>query len=159
MSKPQRIVVEAFAPPLLATLYLFCFPPAGWKPEPISTQLLAFLPMLFFAYLFAIIPSCLYAAVMELWFRLRLRTRFGLFCTVALSSFLGAGGGFLACAIGTWLGPLIGEDFREYVRNGVVVGLLVGFYVGSPWTAGERHEPQRVYGPGSSLKKARSRPY
>jgi hypothetical protein len=91
--------------------------------------------MLLFAYLFAITPSFLYAAVMELWFRLRLRTRFGLFCTVALSSFLGAGGGLLACAIGTWLGLLIGEDFREYVCNGVVVGLLVGFYVGRKQTS------------------------
>jgi hypothetical protein len=91
--------------------------------------------MLIFAYLFGLVPSFLYAVMMELWFRVKLRMRFGLFCTAGLSSFLGAGAGFLACRFGTWCGPLIGEHSREYVLRGAAIGLLVGFYVGRKQTS------------------------
>ena len=97
--------------------------------EPIFDIALGSFFMLPLAYLFSVIPSLIYTLVMEVWFRSGLATRFGLFCTAALSSLLGSGAGFLACTIGTWLGPLISFDCRTFALIGAVAGLLVGCYV------------------------------
>ena len=128
MSKEKRIFIELSAPPFLAVMWMAVA--SSIKGEPIFTILLACFPMLIFAYLFSIIPSLVYTLVMEVWFRLGLHTRLGLFCTAGLSSSLGAGAVFLAVIIGIWFGHLIGEDWRDFALMGAVIGLLVGLYVG-----------------------------
>jgi hypothetical protein len=132
MSKEKRIFVELVAPPFLAVVWLAV---SSIRVEPIHDVVLGFFPLLILAYAFSIVPSLLYALVMEVWFRSGLRARFGCFCTAGFSSLLGAGGGFLACAIGIWLGPLISFDRGHFALIGAVAGLLVGFYVGRKQTS------------------------
>ncbi len=132
MKRSERILVELLAPPFLAVIWIAVT--TFHMSDGIAIFAASFM-MLVFAYLFSIIPSLIYASVMEVWFRSGLRTRFGLFGTAGLSSLLGMGGGILACVIGTWLGPLIGEDFRNFALIGAVVGLVVGLYIGRKQTS------------------------
>jgi len=134
MSTNQRIFVELSAPPFLAVMWMTAASLVNGS-EPILLVLVAWFPMLIYAYVISFIPSLIYTLVMEVWFRSGLRTRFGLFCTAGLSSLLGAGAGFLAVTIGIRGGPLIGEDWRDYTLIGAVVGLLVGLYVGRKQTS------------------------
>jgi hypothetical protein len=134
MSVSKRISVELLAPSFLAVLWI-AVDSLIRQSETIGVVVGAFFIMLFFAYFFSVIPSLIYTLIMEAWFRSGLRARFGLICTGALSSFLGAGAGFLACAIGIWLRPLIGENPRDYALRGAVAGLLVGLYVGRKQTS------------------------
>lgn len=128
----KRILMELLAPPFLAAVWLAV---ASFKSETILSTLAGFLPLLFFACLFGLIPSLVYALAMEIWFRSRLRRRFGLFCTVGFSSFLGAGAGFLATAIGALLGFLFLSDCPHFSLVGAVIGLSVGFNVGRKQTS------------------------
>jgi hypothetical protein len=134
MSMRERILIELLAPPFLAVLWLAADALIN-KSEAIGDVIMGCFPVAFFAYLFSIIPSLIYTLVMEVWFRSGLGTRFGLFCTAALSSLLGTGAGLLACAIGTSLGPLIGEESRNFALMGAGIGLLVGLYVGRKQTS------------------------
>jgi hypothetical protein len=127
MSKYRRILFEILAPPLLATIWLLI---TSSKSETISGVILGFLPLLFFAYIFGIIPALLYTVAMELWFQFGLRVRCGLLCTVGLSAFLGAGAGFLSAGIGALLGFLIWMDCIHFLWIGASVGLLIGLCVG-----------------------------
>ena len=129
MSKEKRILLELFAPPLLAVMWM-TVEEGFMKSESIFITLVALFPMLMFAYLFSIIPSLIYTLVMETWFRAGLGARLGLFSTAGLSSLLGAGACFLACAIGIWLGPLISFNRGQFALIGAGAGLLIGFYVG-----------------------------
>jgi len=126
MNTNKRILVELLAPPFLAVMWLAV---ASFKSETILSTLAGFLPLLLFAYLFSIIPSLAYTLAMEIWFRSGLRSHFGIFSTAGFSSLLGSGAGFLAAAIGAWLGFLIPSDCIHFASLGAVVGLLVGFYV------------------------------
>jgi len=132
MSKNRRIFFEILAPPFLATIWLLI---NSSKSETISDAILGFVPLLLFAYMFGIIPSFLYTVAMELWFRLGLRVRCELLCTVGLSAFLGAMAGFLSGGIGALLGFLIRTDCIPFLWIGAVVGLLIGFLVGRRQTA------------------------
>ena len=89
MSKYQRIYIELLAPPFLAAILFI----VGDKSDSWVAILIGFLPLLFFAYLFGIIPSALYTVVMEFWFRCGLHARFGSFCTVVASLLLGVAAG------------------------------------------------------------------
>jgi hypothetical protein len=126
MKRTERILVELLAPPFLAMIWI------AVTTFSLSDGVVIFPTFLFMVvvgYLFSIIPSLIYTSVMEVWFRSGLRARFGLSCTAAFSSLLGTGAGFLACAIGTWLGPLISFDCRNFALIGGTCGLVVGFYV------------------------------
>ena len=132
MSKNRRIFFELLAPPFLATIWLLI---TSSKSETISDAILGFVPLLFFAYMFGIIPAILYTGAMELWFRFGLRVRCGLLCTVGLSAFLGAVAGILSAGIGALLGFLRRPDCIHFSLIGAVIGLLIGFYVGRKQTA------------------------
>ena len=134
MSKYRRIFFELLAPPFLTTIWLLI---ASSKSEPISDAILGFLPLLFFAYMFGIIPALLYTVAMELWFQFGLRARCGLLCTVGLSAFLGAAAGCLSAGIGALLAFLIPSDCINFLLIGAVDGLLVGFYVGRKQTSAD----------------------
>src|SRR5574339_110564 len=61
MNPRIRIVMEILGPPLLGTVVFSVFN-GMWSWREFSF-------VLFFAYLFGIVPSCIYAVMMELWIR------------------------------------------------------------------------------------------
>jgi hypothetical protein len=127
MSKKRRILVELLAPAFLATLWLVVT--SSHEAQTLSVIIFGSCALLVFSYLFAIVPSAMYAIAMEIWFRSGLGVRLGLLCTSALSCLLGAAGGFLSGAIGRVLGFLTPSDNFHFARAGAVIGLLIGFYV------------------------------
>ena len=125
MSKTRRILIELLAPPFLAAIITI----AGDKASEWYMIIAGFVPLLFFFYIFGIVPSAIYAFAMELWFSARLRERCGLICTSAVSGIFGCAAGFAGAWSGIWLGFLTRPDDLSFARLGLVVGLLVGFYV------------------------------
>ena len=132
MSKNRRILFEVLAPPFLAAVLVNIF--SSHESETLSVLVVGSFGLVWFAYVFGIIPAILYTVVMELWFQFGLRARCGLLCTIGLSAFLGALAGYLSAGIGAWLGFLIPSDCIHFSLFGIVVGLLVGFYVGRKQT-------------------------
>jgi hypothetical protein len=130
MSKYRRMLFELFAPPFLAVLLLITTD----RSETVDEILTAFLPMLFFAYAFGIIPSLIYMLAMEFWFQSGLRTRFGFLCTIGLSGLLGVGAGFLSAWLGICFGSFTQPDIYYLARTGAIVGSLIGFCVGKRQT-------------------------
>ena len=126
MSKNQRMIIEAFAPPFLATV---CLVIMSFRQESLSDVFLGFLPCLLFAYAFGIFPALLFMVVMELWFYFGFRRRCGLLCTVGLSGILGFGAGLLSALLAICLGLLTQPDSFWLAKIGLIVGLLIGFYV------------------------------
>lgn len=134
MSNIRRKLVEVFAPPFLATIALVILIA---KNDSASGILLGFIPFLFCAYVFGIIPSLLYMLAMESWFKLKLRGRWGMLCTVGLSVLLGTAAGLMTNVLAHVTGFLTGADDLWLPKIGALVGLLVGFYGGrqQPYSA------------------------
>jgi hypothetical protein len=126
MSKFRRILFELLAPPFLAAILIITTDTS----DTFLGMLAGFLPFLFFAYAFGIIPSLIYMLAMEFWFQSGLRARCGFLCTIGLSCLLGVGAGFLSAWLGIWLGFLTQPDNLHLARIGGIVGSLIGFYVG-----------------------------
>ena len=147
MNKYRRMVIEALAPPFLATLIMA----ATDRSDTFLMLLAGFLPLLLFAYAFGIIPSVLYALAMECWFHSGLRARCGLLCTVGLSGLLGAGAGWLSALLGMSLGFFTKPDDSSLARIGLFVGLLIGFYVGRRQTPGAQPDAAPNCGPATQL--------
>ena len=132
MSKNQRMIVEAFAPPFLATV---CLVVMSFRQASLSDVFLGFLPSLLVTYTFGIFPAFLYMVAMELWFHFGWRTRCGLLCTLAFSAFMGAVAAFLSIALVTPLAGSGSDGFYLFMPIGAFIGLLIGFYVGRKETS------------------------
>ena len=122
MKQYHRVFIEVLAPPFLGACMVMVRPSAA---DNFHERFFGFLPLVVAAYTFAIIPSLLYTAVMELWFWLGLRARCGLLCTVVFSAAIGCGAGFMIEYV---------IDFQQILSTvflwiGALVGLLIGFYV------------------------------
>ena len=122
MDRLQRILIEMFAPPFLGACMVMVRPSAA---DNFHERFFGFLPLVVAAYTFAIIPSLLYTAAMELWFWLGLRARCGLLCTVIVSAALGCGAGLAIEYV------IDGQQILStvFLREGALVGLLIGVYV------------------------------
>jgi hypothetical protein len=131
MSKNRRILFELLAPPFLAAIITI----AGDKSSEWYMIIAGFFPSLFFFYVFGIIPSAIYTLAMELWFYARLRERCGFICTSAVSGILGCAAGFAGAWSGILLGFLTRPDDYSLAKLGLVVGLLVGFFVSQKQTS------------------------
>ncbi len=127
MTKNQRMMVEALAPPFLATV---CLSVISLRQESISDVFPQFLPCLLLIYAFGIFPAFFYMVAMELWFHFGWRTRCGSLGTVGFSGLLGTVAAYLSVASLTHLGFLVGSEGFYFLPIGAFVGLLIGFYVG-----------------------------
>jgi hypothetical protein len=108
VKKPTRIAVEVLGPAFVGTVLLFILNHEEFT-HTSGITFRIFLYYLAFAYAFAIVPSPVYAFLMEIWLRRNVRNRLG---TVSPSSLLGAAAG---CAIMlaseapvVWIGTLVG---------------------------------------------------
>lgn len=128
MEKYQRILIEVLAPPFLGACILAVRPNAA---DTLSDRILGFVPFLGAAYAFAILPSLLYMLVMETWFRLGLRARCGLLCTVGLSVLLGCGAGLVIEYVVDF-GQI---SYAWLLWVGGLVGLMIGVYVSRQQTS------------------------
>lgn len=120
MKKTTRIVVELIGPALVGTILLFVFYQEEFRSTSgITPQI--FLSYLAYAYVFSILPSLLYALIMEMW--LKRSTRVGHFApgVVLLSTVLGAAaGGAITLATEApvaWIGVFVG----------LILGVILGF--------------------------------
>jgi hypothetical protein len=131
MTKSHRMLFEVAAPPLLAAFFIdvkSVFSVSSW----IDLGMIfgGFIPLIFMLYLIGIIPSLIYMGLMEFWFRMGMHRCCGLFCTVILSAVLGWGAALLSGLILVWMGFLFMPDILAFSWFGILVGLLIGFYVG-----------------------------
>lgn len=127
MSKNQRMIVEALAPPFLVTV---CIVVLSIRQEGFSHIIEGFLSCLLLTYVFGIFPAFLYMVAMELWFHFGWRTRCGLLCTIGYSTLLGTVAAYLSVTILTLLGLFVGYEVFFFLPVGAFIGLLIGFYVG-----------------------------
>ena len=132
MSKYQRMIVEAFAAPFIATV---CLVGMSFSQASVSDIFRAFLPSLLFTYAFGFFPTLLYMVAMELWFHFGCRSRFGLLCTVGFSALMGAVAAYLSFGIAALGGLLADSDGFRFLPIGAFTGLLIGFYVGRKETS------------------------
>jgi len=121
MNPTRRFLVEILIPPLLGAIIVAC---SGRTADDVLHLIFGFPAFLIFAYAYGIVPSTVYAAVMEVWFRRGYHYRYGLASTVILSALLGLGAGF-----GIQL-AVQGTGTTYFLLVGLVVGLMIGFYVG-----------------------------
>lgn len=92
MKKPIRITVEILGPALIGTMLLLL-----WKQNeivsPSDITVSVFFAYLAYAYVFAIIPSVLYAFVIETWFKRSAMNRFRALGVVLISTLFGTAAG------------------------------------------------------------------
>ena len=118
MTRLHRITTEVFAPPALGALSLVILD----CPRKGILEAIAWIPSyLVFAYLFATIPSILYAWTMELWFQRRLHHRFGSIATISFSAAVGT-------VVGAFLNIFLQFQLPLCLCGGSV-GALIGLYV------------------------------
>ena len=111
MKSPTRIAIEVLGPAFLGTAFFFI-----WKHDEFvltsGFSLQEFGGYLVFAYVFGILPSLVYAFIMERWLKRRSVGHRSLVATIALSAFVGLVAGYaihLASeAPVTLLGALVG---------------------------------------------------
>ena len=120
MNRKQRILIEIFSPPLLGAAI---FTVGGFGSDTLVDRIMFFPFFLVFAYLYGILPTAAYAAVMELWFTQRLHIRCGLLGTTVVSSLLGLGAGFLIQLMAQ------GAKISSLLPIGALVGLVIGLYL------------------------------
>src|ERR1039457_1285994 len=133
MNKYKRIFIEVLAPPFLGAFIVVFTDPGGYS---FMDRIKAFPQFLYGTYIFAIMPSCVYALAMELWFWFGLRARLGLLCTVAFSALLG-------CGAGAFIQHITDGDV-QVVLLGALVGLVIGFVVGRRQPPNKSPEPTAV---------------
>ncbi|MCG3150698.1 MAG: hypothetical protein PCFJNLEI_04189 [Verrucomicrobiae bacterium] len=113
-----RLCVEIGLPcPLAACVMLLVCRPSNSLPE----MLVGFPLLIAYAYAFGIVPSLLYAGLMEIWFGLKLDRRCGSVATVIFSGLLGAASGFSIQLVTTQA-----TGGLPLVSVGGIVGLGVG---------------------------------
>ena len=121
MTRCRRIAVAALAPPLLCALIVaFCGRQAGT----FGNWILGFPVFLGFSYLFGILPSAVYAGILELWFEKGYLRRYGLGMTVVVSGFVGAGAGLCVQVLSHWFTQSNEAGFLTVL--GSVAGALIG---------------------------------
>ena len=111
MKAKGRVILEIVAPALIGTVLLFI-----WKREEFTRTLglrpSVFVTYLAFAYAFAIIPSLVYAFVMERWLRCKPLDSVRRLGAIGLSTLLGLGAGYAIFRASeapvTWLGAVVG---------------------------------------------------
>lgn len=116
-----RICVELGAPSPLAAFLIIITRSTS---DSLSGILLGFPFFVMTAYAFGILPSILYAFLMEVWFEKNLHSRIGLLATVVFSAILGAGSGFSIQAV-----ALQETGFTYFTSIGGIVGLIVGLFL------------------------------
>lgn len=136
MKRWQRIALQILAPPALggaiALIAIGCI--AVWEHwqktgtwrVPIQDAGVWFLFAMIWAYVLAIIPSAIYAALMEWRFARGLRP--GSLAAIIWSSGLGGISGFAIIAV-IFRGPGDGWIFAAFTLLGLVVGVIVGVLV------------------------------
>jgi hypothetical protein len=121
MNRTQRILVEILSPSFLAAAI---FTISGCGSDNITDRFVFFPFFLVFAYLYGIVPSVVYAAVMEFWFKKRFHIhKYGLLSTAAVSATLGLGAAFLIQLV------IQGTKISSLLPIGTLVGLMVGLYL------------------------------
>ena len=118
MKAKSRVILEIVAPALIGSILLFVWEREftrtfRWTPELIVIYLA-------FAYAIAIIPSLVYAFMMERWLRSRPLDSVRRLGAIVLSTLFGFGA---ACAI-------FGEPEAPETWIGALVGLLLGLVLG-----------------------------
>lgn len=121
MTRSRRLLIEILIPPLLGAIIVAC---SGRTADNAWHIIFGFPAFLMFAYAFGIVPSAIYAAAMEFWFKKGCHYRYGLVSTVVFSALLGLGAGFGIQFL------IQGVGITYFLFVGLVVGLIVGFYVG-----------------------------
>ena len=116
-----RICLALAAPDPLAA---FCIVITRSTSDSLLDAALGFPIFVLTAYAFAILPSMLYAFLMEVWFEKNLHSRIGLLATVAFSAVLGATAGFAIQTV-----ALQESGFTYFVSVGGIVGLIIGFFL------------------------------
>lgn len=116
-----RLCVELAAPSPLAALLIVITRSTS---DSLATVILGFPMFVMLAYAFGILPSILYAFLMELWFEKNLHSRCGLLATMIFSGILGAAAGY---AIQIF--PVQDKGFTYFITIGGIVGLIVGSFL------------------------------
>lgn len=126
MTRTRRIAFEILSPPLIAT---FLMATDGRSPDTLLIKIFGFPVMLFYAYVFGIIPSVVYALVMETWIRLKGHQKFGVFLTVLISSLLGLLSGYAVFFLSRPLTQGSSADLKWLMGIGIQTGVSAGFLI------------------------------
>jgi uncharacterized membrane protein YjfL (UPF0719 family) len=89
----------------------------------------AFPIFLLVAYGFGIVPSAVYAVIMEAWFYNQLNERYGLGLTICMSSLSGLILGLSICALSTRFTQAGILDYLRFAGIGLTVGLALGYFI------------------------------
>jgi hypothetical protein len=123
MRRAHWVMFEIFAPaPLGAILILLM----GHTPESL-TEILRTLPIfLLISYIFGIVPSLLYAFVIEAWFHNKLQWQSSIILTVLVSLLLGALSGLCVFVLSAVFTTGSTFDLLRFIGIGCLVGLIIG---------------------------------
>ena len=120
MSNSRRFIIAMLSPPLLGAIIIACM---GRTAPTVHETIWTFPFFLLFAYGFGIVPSSVYALIMEFWFSTGFHRRCGPLCTVALSLSLGGICGFFIQIF------VFANGVTYMLPVGAIVGLIVGWWL------------------------------
>jgi hypothetical protein len=139
MNAKTRVAMEIFAPAMIGTILLIAGRHAEFaRTMGFSPQVL--LPYLVFAYAFALLPSLLYAFVMERWLRSRPLDAMRRLGAIGLLTLLGLGSGYII----SWASEV------PVTWIGVIVGLILGLILGLSAESRQKEKPSPSPGPTPS---------
>ena len=135
MSRTQRILTEIFFPPLIGTIVIVisgCISGGiNGLNDIISDGIIGFIlgipALLFFAYLFGILPSLLYALIMEILFSYNFHNKLSFLLTVSTSTLLGLLSGYCVFFLSQSFTQGSAPDLRKLIGVGISVGIIMGF--------------------------------
>ncbi len=123
MKQTQRVLIEIFMPPLLAAIIIVV---GGYTSDSLTDIILGFPAFLGFSYVFGIIPSLLYAFMMEIWFRKKLHEKLGISATVLFSLLLGSLAGLSVFILSKTFTQGSASDMRKFIGIGSLTGIISG---------------------------------
>lgn len=127
VNRHYRILLEAIAPvPLGAILMMLTTSRAS---ESVGEVVKAFPIFLMVSYVFGIVPSLLYAGIMELWFCNKLNEKLGCILTILFSVLLGFLSGFIVFVFSKPFTKGTASDMLHIAGIGALVGLVIGIYL------------------------------
>lgn len=122
----RRVAIEILSPPIIATFLIIT---DGRNPDTILARVIGFPVGLFYGYLFGIIPSALYAAILELWIAIKGHQKCGAVVTILISSLLGLLSGYFVFLLSHHLTQGSSQDLNYLSGIGLQTGVGAGFLV------------------------------
>lgn len=123
MNKGRRIFFATLTPPVLAGLV---YTLGGYGSDSIGDRIVLLPIFIVTVYCFGLLPSFVYALIMDIWIRNNIHKKVGRFFTIVFSTLLGGLSGLFVFILSQPYTQATTSDYKMFLEIGCLVGAFMG---------------------------------